>query len=230
MATGLLPFDDDNLQTLLRKIVTQEVAYPSFLSPALVDLLKRMLTKNPELRITLPEIKEHDWFSQTQYAALFAMHLGERSTEAIVDAALVEQMTRMGIETATLRQQLLLGAFTELTSVYRMLRRQRLTDSMRDVVASLPTTSRRLPTPHPFPRDEHRLGVVRVRPVAVPHTQSPTGAAKPTAAAPRIATMPAPIGPRRFSRPLAINRVNPTGRELIGPRGRLISAQMSSIQ
>jgi tRNA A-37 threonylcarbamoyl transferase component Bud32 len=140
MATGTLPFDDENVTTLLRKIVTQEVPYPSYLSRPLSDLLQRMLTKNPEMRITLDEIKNHEWFSQSQYAALFAMNLSERATEVIVDSDLVDQMAQMGIETATLRQQLLLGAFTELTAMYRMLRRQRLTDQMMDLVASLPGT------------------------------------------------------------------------------------------
>jgi hypothetical protein len=202
MATGLLPFDDDNLQALLRKIVSQEVSYPSFLSPALVDLLKRMLTKNPELRITLREVKEHDWFSQTQYAALFAMHLGERSTEAIVDADLVEQMSEMGIETATLRQQLLLGAFTELTAMYRMLRRQVLTDKMRDVVAGLPGGPRRLAPPRPVPHEGHRLSVGKVRTLGPPRATPAPG-------------RPAAPGERRFSRPLAITT-----------RGRMMTSQI----
>jgi serine/threonine protein kinase len=90
LMTGLLPFDDDSLQALLTKIVTKEVSYPSFLSASIVDLLRRILTKNPDMRITLGQIREHDWFSQAWYAALFAVHLGERSTEAIVDAELVE--------------------------------------------------------------------------------------------------------------------------------------------
>jgi serine/threonine protein kinase len=160
MATGMLPFDDDNIQTLLRKIVSQEVSYPTYLSRPLVDLLKRMLAKNPDMRITLDEIKKHEWFSQTQYEALFAMNLSERATEVFVDSDLVDQMSQMGIETATLRQQLLLGGFTELTAMYRMVRRQRFTDQIKDLFATLPGThvmpGTRVPTvlPHaqPIPR------------------------------------------------------------------------------
>jgi hypothetical protein len=63
-----------------------------------------------------------------------------------VDAELVDQMARMGIETATLRQQLLLGAFNELTAMYRILRRERLTDSMKDLLAQLPGATTRMPT------------------------------------------------------------------------------------
>jgi serine/threonine protein kinase len=138
MTTGMLPFDDGNLETLFKKIVTQEPSYPTFLSPALIDLLKKMLSKSPDLRITLEGLKGHDWFSQTQYAALFAMKLGERSTEKIVDSKVVEEMTEMGIETATLRQQLLLGMFTELTAMYRMLKRYKMTDEIRNKISELP--------------------------------------------------------------------------------------------
>jgi hypothetical protein len=39
-------------------------------------------------------------------------------------------MKELGIETQHLKQQLLIGEFTELTAIYRMLRRDHLTDQM----------------------------------------------------------------------------------------------------
>jgi hypothetical protein len=136
LTTGLLPFDDDNLQVLLSKILTQEVDYPSFLSTSVVDLLRRMLTKNPDFRITLQQMQEHPWMSQGKCAALFAMRLGESPHDAIVDHEIVEEMASMGIETAQLRQQLLLGVFTELTAMYQMIRRHRLTDALPDLLTA----------------------------------------------------------------------------------------------
>ena len=70
MVVGRLPFDDPNVQTLLAKVVTEEVRYPSILSYSLIDLLKRLLTKNPEQRITLARLKEHPWFSQSEYQTI----------------------------------------------------------------------------------------------------------------------------------------------------------------
>jgi serine/threonine protein kinase len=130
------------LQVLLSNIVTQEIIYPSFLSPAIVDLLRRILTKNPENRITLKEIREHEWFSQERYSELFSMQLSERSNENIVDNELLEQLEEMGIEAQHLKQQLLLGAFTELTAVYRMLKRDRLTDQISEKLTNWAETSR----------------------------------------------------------------------------------------
>jgi serine/threonine protein kinase len=208
ITTGIFPFDDDNLQALLRKIVTQEVVYPSFLSPSLIDLLRRMLTKDPELRITLPEIREHDWFSETQSVALFALDLRERIKEGVVESEIVEQMTELGIETTSLRQQLLLGVFTELTAMYRMLRRERLTDTMNDLIRGLPGQSL---LSDEFPRGlmlvkwrgsaKPRLAARSPMPLAIRPAR--TGQAGPgTSTSPS----PAPLGSRRFPRPVTMTR------------------------
>jgi hypothetical protein len=138
ITTGRFPFDGENLEALFRKIVTQEIAYPTFLSRAFVNLLRRMLAKDPDLRISLPEIREHDWLSESHYAALLTMDLRARMSEIIVDSELVEHMNQLGIETTSLEQQLSLGVFTELTAMYRMLRKHRVTDAMQELLAGLP--------------------------------------------------------------------------------------------
>jgi hypothetical protein len=227
MSTAVLPFDDGDIQALFRKIVTQEVAYPSFLSPALVDLLRRMLTKSPDQRITLAQIKEHEWFSQGQYLAFFALHLGEKSTEAVVDSIIVEKMSQMGIETATLRQQLMLGVFTELTAMYRMLRRERLADQIHHIVAALPGSGkearRKLPNQPYIDASVQQYLPVRGRGAGLPKAsqispcvvpgQGPHKVPAKTPGAPyggnRLPTAPQPYVVRRFSRPLAVARMVP---------------------
>lgn len=62
MVTGRLPFDDDNIQRLLQKVQRGQYHLPSDLPKDLRDLIKSMLTVDPELRITLEEIKKHPWF------------------------------------------------------------------------------------------------------------------------------------------------------------------------
>jgi serine/threonine protein kinase len=63
MVTGRLPFDDDNLQRLLLKVQAGQFHLPSDLPDDLRDLIKKMLTVDPEERITLEEIKAHPWFN-----------------------------------------------------------------------------------------------------------------------------------------------------------------------
>ncbi|EAY07317.1 CAMK family protein kinase [Trichomonas vaginalis G3] len=61
MVVGHLPFEDVNITRLAQKILYQEVEYPTNLSDDLIDLLKKMLTKDPEERITLEGVINHKW-------------------------------------------------------------------------------------------------------------------------------------------------------------------------
>ncbi|EAX89291.1 CAMK family protein kinase [Trichomonas vaginalis G3] len=61
MVCGYLPFEDSSLSRLAQKIVFKDIEYPSKLSPNCIDLLKRLLTKNPLQRITLEEAMNHPW-------------------------------------------------------------------------------------------------------------------------------------------------------------------------
>lgn len=63
MVTGRLPFDDDNVQRLLQKVQVGQYHLPSDLPKDLRDLIKQMLTVDPEQRITLNGIKAHPWFN-----------------------------------------------------------------------------------------------------------------------------------------------------------------------
>lgn len=62
MVTGRLPFDDDNIQRLLQKVQVGQYHLPSDLPKDLRDLIKQMLTVDPEQRISLEGIKAHPWF------------------------------------------------------------------------------------------------------------------------------------------------------------------------
>jgi serine/threonine protein kinase len=56
-----LPFPSENMVDQERRIREDEPAYPSDADPVLVELLGRMLTKNPAERIALEQIWEHPW-------------------------------------------------------------------------------------------------------------------------------------------------------------------------
>ena len=61
MATAKLPFEGDDVHSIMTAIVHQEPVYPMTLSGELINLLKRMLCKSPEQRITIKEIRQHEW-------------------------------------------------------------------------------------------------------------------------------------------------------------------------
>jgi tRNA A-37 threonylcarbamoyl transferase component Bud32 len=135
---GYLPFDDDQIQHILHKIVYSEIEFPETFSPQLVDLLKRMLCKDPRGRITAHMITQHPWFSQSDYAAMVAESRfaapSEGDEEAVaVDPDIIQEMTAFGIDCHELPAALLIGEFTDLTALYRIFRRERLVEANKDL-------------------------------------------------------------------------------------------------
>jgi len=63
LQTGKLPFDDDNISRLLGKVKTGIFSMPTFLPKDSKDLISKMLTVDPNKRITIAEIKQHPWFT-----------------------------------------------------------------------------------------------------------------------------------------------------------------------
>jgi 5'-AMP-activated protein kinase catalytic alpha subunit len=63
LLTGALPFDDGNLPALFAKIRNVQYVRPGYLSIIAKDLIHRMLQANPLDRITIPEIKNHPWYT-----------------------------------------------------------------------------------------------------------------------------------------------------------------------
>lgn len=145
MVAGQLPYDDDNVQRLLQKIVYTDVHYPSFMSPPLVDLLRKMLSKNPESRITLNKIKEHHWFSHAEYSTLISQEVNKyvddrHIIENGIDKEIVNKMISLGIDVHPLHQQLLNQEFTAETAIYKMLRKDKITNLMKDLIQNIQTS------------------------------------------------------------------------------------------
>ncbi|CCI47099.1 unnamed protein product [Albugo candida] len=59
---GSLPFDDESIPNLFKKIRGGMYSLPSHLSEYARDLIPRMLIVDPMKRITIPEIRQHPWF------------------------------------------------------------------------------------------------------------------------------------------------------------------------
>ncbi|OHT00757.1 hypothetical protein TRFO_32440 [Tritrichomonas foetus] len=148
MCVGELPFEDDNMQRLFQKITFKEPNYPTTISPALKDLLCRLLTKNPNDRITLQKIKEHPWFSQYQYSQMMDMNFGIVCDWRIIggntDRDIIQIMNNHGYECTHLVNDLFDNKTNNLTAVYRMLRKSKISDEMRDVSLSSLLHSKRL--------------------------------------------------------------------------------------
>ncbi|KAG8010931.1 5'-AMP-activated protein kinase catalytic subunit alpha-2 [Nibea albiflora] len=68
---GTLPFDDDHVPTLFKKICDGIFFTPQYLNPSVISLLKHMLQVDPMKRATIKEIREDEWFKQDLPKYLF---------------------------------------------------------------------------------------------------------------------------------------------------------------
>jgi serine/threonine protein kinase len=218
MVVGQLPYSDDNTQRLIQKVLYTDVIYPDGVSPALIDLLRKILSKNPDSRITLDKIKEHHWFSPSEYSALIENAVQWPTS---LDKEVVEKMAPFGIDCRQLHHQWLKGESTELTSIYRQMVRANMTDKMKDLLSNLDNVMQRRSSQMTMKFEFQPLGArnssqklllgapgQRFRPpgsraVPVPLPKAPGGIPTPASAptVPRLMQAPAPvqIAARRLS-------------------------------
>lgn len=64
LLVGRLPFDDDFIPSLFRKINSGNYHMPSYLSAGARHLIHKMLKVNPVQRITIQEIRQDPWFNE----------------------------------------------------------------------------------------------------------------------------------------------------------------------
>ena len=68
LLTGTVPFDGENDEEIWKKIINDEINYSSpkmkNLSPEAKDLLKKLLIKNPDKRLSASEALEHIWIKK----------------------------------------------------------------------------------------------------------------------------------------------------------------------
>ena len=88
MLVGCLPFDDDDIQCLYKKILIGEFVLPSTVSSESIDLLKRILQVDPKKRITLSGIKKHKWFNLVKTN----LHIGNLYNQSYPDENIVHEM------------------------------------------------------------------------------------------------------------------------------------------
>ncbi|KNE54668.1 CAMK/CAMKL protein kinase [Allomyces macrogynus ATCC 38327] len=61
---GHLPFDDENIKELYKKIASGIFTCPSYLSPSAKHLIQRLITVDPKKRATLDEVLNHAWVNE----------------------------------------------------------------------------------------------------------------------------------------------------------------------
>ncbi|PUZ73526.1 hypothetical protein GQ55_2G481100 [Panicum hallii var. hallii] len=64
LLAGHLPFEDDNIASLYKKISGAQFTCPSWFSAGAKRLVTRILDPNPSTRITVPQVQKDPWFKK----------------------------------------------------------------------------------------------------------------------------------------------------------------------
>eukprot|EP00201_Polytomella_parva_P009928 CAMPEP_0175064574 /NCGR_PEP_ID=MMETSP0052_2-20121109/15413_1 /TAXON_ID=51329 ORGANISM="Polytomella parva, Strain SAG 63-3" /NCGR_SAMPLE_ID=MMETSP0052_2 /ASSEMBLY_ACC=CAM_ASM_000194 /LENGTH=383 /DNA_ID=CAMNT_0016330949 /DNA_START=33 /DNA_END=1181 /DNA_ORIENTATION=+ len=99
---GSLPFDDENIPNLFKKIKGGIYNLPSHLSPGARDLIPRMLLVDPLKRITIPEVRQHSWFSLHLPRYLAVMQADTVVGAPRLDEETVSEAVRLGFDRSQL--------------------------------------------------------------------------------------------------------------------------------
>lgn len=86
---GKLPFDDDYVPSLFKKIKGGVFTVPPYLSPGAKDLVCQMLRVDPLKRITIAEIRQHEWFKKDLPPYLF---VEAKDTTAGYDESIIKEI------------------------------------------------------------------------------------------------------------------------------------------
>jgi serine/threonine protein kinase len=113
---GTLPFDDESIPNLFKKIKSGMYSLPSHLSQLSKELIVRMLVVDPMKRITIPEIRAHPWFQHKLPAYLsFPPAMIERR-ERVIDPEIVTSVCNLNIR--GVNHDLVVEAVTEKETKY----------------------------------------------------------------------------------------------------------------
>ncbi|GAB6031636.1 5-AMP-activated protein kinase, catalytic [Chamberlinius hualienensis] len=105
---GTLPFDDEHVPTLFRKIKSGNFPIPDYLNKSVVSMLCHMLQVDPMKRATIEDIKNHEWFQKDLPAYLFPPATEQDSS--VIDADAVKELCeKFGVKEIEVENALLSG-------------------------------------------------------------------------------------------------------------------------
>ncbi|XP_054254333.1 maternal embryonic leucine zipper kinase, partial [Indicator indicator] len=97
---GFLPFDDDNVMGVYRKIIRGKYTVPKWLSPSSALLLSQMLQVDPKKRITVKHLLSHPWLMEgysdaVQWQSKYT--LGHLDEDCVAELSMFHQQSRENI-------------------------------------------------------------------------------------------------------------------------------------
>lgn len=123
---GRLPFDDDYIPSLFKKIRGGIYSLPGFLSAPARDLITSMLVVDPTRRISIDEVRNHPWFlpNLPDYIAN-SWEEGDKTITHVDADVLAELMERLSFNHEQALAQLTAGGTNEAVVAYHLIKDHR---------------------------------------------------------------------------------------------------------
>ncbi|KAL0691665.1 hypothetical protein Bca4012_091344 [Brassica carinata] len=146
---GTLPFDDENIPNLFKKIKGGIYTLPSHLSGGARDLIPRMLVVDPMKRVTIPEIRQHNWFQAhlPRYLAVPPPDTVQQAKK--IDEEILQEVINMGFDRNLLIESLRNRTQNDGTVTYYLILDNRFRVSAGYLGAEFQETMEGTPRMHP---------------------------------------------------------------------------------
>lgn len=128
MLCGYLPFEDDDNEELYKKICEGKFTIPKHVSEQAKDLIKKVLTTDPDKRISIYQIKLHPWFNLLNPVININEGLLINKVVIPVDEAVVNSMASdYGFTNKEeIRASVLSNRHNDIATVYYLLMRKKI--------------------------------------------------------------------------------------------------------
>uniref|UniRef100_A0A8B9IZQ4 Maternal embryonic leucine zipper kinase n=1 Tax=Amazona collaria TaxID=241587 RepID=A0A8B9IZQ4_9PSIT len=155
---GYLPFDDDNVMALYRKIMRGKYSIPKWLSPSSTLLLNQMLQVDPKKRITVKHLLSHPWLMQgysdaVQWQSKYP--LGHLDEDCVTELSVFHKRSRESI----------LELISEVRSIHQYYTVNKLTLDGTEFTLSTPVTRKMASKKH-----ENKENVDTESPLSIENT------------------------------------------------------------
>ncbi|CAM6041827.1 unnamed protein product [Sphagnum compactum] len=118
---GSLPFDDENIPNLFKKIKGGIYTLPSYLSQGARDLIPRMLLVDPMKRMTIPEIRQHAWVKSHLPRYLTVPPPDTMQQAKQIDEDVIQEVVRLGFDRTQLIDSLVNRLQNKATVAYYLM-------------------------------------------------------------------------------------------------------------
>ena len=129
MIAGYLPFDDENTDLLYKKIIDGKFTMPGSISVDAADLLSLIIQTNPNKRISISEIKNHNWWlrnSQELRGHVESCCLDDDHPNLCeIDAEIVNDIAETGIDPELVMNNVKNRVYSEVFCQYQLLREKK---------------------------------------------------------------------------------------------------------